>query len=480
MSATPTINVPPALLNAIFLFASNDDLYRKDLAPYFNQLAEAKLFSSLQYFVVDPLDSRKLMEILPQTDICFCLITVDFLDALSRHQSIQRKLMDEHHLKRLSVVSLLLHDWPVDHTLFKTSIVLPGKNKPILGGEWSHVYEAMKEASEILFKECTRIRAYKDELEQEYEDLQGSDDELKYWAFLKKYRHSHLAKQVKSQLDESIENRLWQQATKTGSAHDYLEYLQSAPLRMHHLDAASMLNTLEESEEAIWKDTQQVNKPEFFLRYKALFPKGKYVDFSTEEAARLLKQPLEYPKKDDAEDFQAYFLIRKAYEALKNRPGEIFAMESYLKYCLVLRGRVGRLVGDLNGKTFLFITYGIGVILLEVMLYLLVRGPGALDISLDSNFLRNALLILVNLFFMYRIVRSLEHVRADLQFAQNAQEMLKRANVLIKASFISHDNQSIQKILNVMASVEDKMKLIRKKSFLSYLIEAPLVEQGIE
>ena len=199
--------------------------------------------------------------------------------------------------------------------------------------------------------------------------------------------------------------------------------------------------------------------------------------FSTEEAARLLKEPLEYPKDDDAEDFQAYFLIRKAYEALKNRPSEIFAMESYLKYCLVLRGRVGRLVSDLNGKTFLFITYGIGIILLELMLYLLVRGPGVLDISLDTNFLRNVLLILINLFFIYRIVRSLEHVRADLQFAQNAQEMMKRAGVVIKASFISHDSQSIQKILNVMASLEDKIKVIRKKSFLTYLIEAPLVEQ---
>ena len=477
MSSTPTIDVPSTLLNAIFLFASNDDLYRKDLSPYFNQLAEAGVFSSLQYFIVDPLDSRKLLDVLPKTDICFCLITVDFLDAFSRNLSMQQKLMDEHNLKRLSVVSLLLHDWPVEHTLFRTSIVLPDKNKPILGGEWSHVYEAMRESSEVLLKECTRIRTHKDELEQAYEELEGSEDELKYWAFLKKYRHSHFAKEVKKQLDERIEKRLWQKASATGSADDYLEYIQSAPLRTHHLDAASMLNSIEESEEAIWNDTQQAAKPEFFLRYKASFPKGKYVGFSTEEAARLLKEPLEYPKDDDAEDFQAYFLIRKAYEALKNRPSEIFAMESYLKYCLVLRGRVGRLVSDLNGKTFLFITYGIGVILLEFMLYLLVRGPGALDISLDSNFLRNVLLILVNLFFIYRVVRSLEHVRADLQFAQNAQEMMKRAGVLIKASFISHDSQSIQKILNVMASLEDKMKVIRKKSFLTYLTEAPIVEQ---
>jgi hypothetical protein len=480
MSSTPVINVPSTLLNAIFLFASNDDLYRKDLSSYFNQLLEAKVFSSLQYFAVDPLDSRKLTEVLPQTDLCFCLITVDFIDAFSKRQSMQHKLMDEHQLKRLRVVSLLLHDWPVDHTLFKTSIILPDRNKPILGGEWSHMYEAMQQSSEILFRECIQIRAYKDEITQAYEELQGSDDEIRYWAFLKKYGHSHLAKTVKKELDEMIEERLWQKASTTGSAEHYLEYLQSAPLRKHQLDAASILNNIEESEELIWKDTQQVARPEFFLRYKASFPKGKYVDFSTQEAARLLKDPLEYPKDDDAEDFQAYFLLRKAYEALKNRPSEIFAMESYLKYCLVLRGRVEQLVRDMNGKSFLFITYGVGVLLLEIMVYLLVRGPGAIDLSLDTNFLRNALFVLINVFFMYRVFRSLEHVKADLQFAQNAQEMMKRASVLLKASFISHDNQSVQKILHVMASVEDKMKAIRKKSFLSYLFEAPLLDQQAE
>jgi hypothetical protein len=103
------------------------------------------------------------------------------------------------------------------------------------------------------------------------------------------------------------------------------------------------------------------------------------------------------------------------------------------------------------------------------ILYSKVLKP--LDMRLISNIIKGLIAVLFNLFIIYKVYRSIELLQEDQTFAQNAMELMRRASVLLRASYITGDQQSVQEILGVMSTVEEKVGLINKKGFLNYLVE---------
>lgn len=461
-----------SLLNVVVLYSKKDELYRNDLAPYLNQLQEQQVFSDIRYMEAESFDSRRFIDLLPRIDICICLLSIDFLDAMSRFSSIQQKIMDEHRVKRLQVAVYLLQDWPTEHTHFRSGIILPDDDKPILSGKWEYLHDAMEAANNKLLPICEEYRDYKDEVESEWEIVKDSGSELLYWQFIKEFPHCAYARIAKNQLNDLIEQRLWQRAKKSGMAQDYYHYLQSAPLRNYQLEAASTMASIEESEAKIWEDVSTFDSAELYYRYKLQFPRGQQlvnVDKKLEVLAE--KEAIKLGEEVEPEDYNAFFLWRKTYDALKEKPADLYAVNTYVQYCNVLRGKAYRLTKNLASRPYTFGIYVILFLLAEFGLYTLFRSPEPLDMRLISTIIKSLIAVLFNLFVIYKVYRSLELLQEDQTFAQNSVELMRRASVLLRASYITSDQQSVQEILGVMTTVEEKIGAINKKSFLNYLVE---------
>jgi hypothetical protein len=461
-----------SLLTVVVLYSKKDELYRNDLAPYLNQLQEQQVFSEIRYIEAESFDSRRFTDLLPRIDICVCLLSIDFLDAMSRFSSIQQKIMDEHRVKRLRVAVYLLHDWPTEHTYFRSGIILPDDDKPILSGEWKYLHDAMEAANHKLIPVCEAYRDYKEEVDFEWEMVKDSGSEVLYWQFLRQYPHCAHARLAQNQLNDLIEQRLWQKAKKSGMAQDYYHYLQSAPLRNYQLEAASALATIEESEAKIWEDISKFESAPLYYRYKLQFPKGKQnptVDKKLEVLTQ--KQAIKLGEEVVPEEYNALFLWRKTYDALKDKPADLYAVNTYVQYCNILRRKAFKLNRNLATKPYSFGLYVILFLLTEFALYTLFKSPEPLDMRLISNIIKGLIAVLFNLFIIYKVYRSIELLQEDQTFAQNAMELMRRASVLLRASYITGDQQSVQEILGVMSTVEEKVGLINKKGFLNYLVE---------
>ncbi|MCG8331599.1 MAG: hypothetical protein MI974_28175 [Chitinophagales bacterium] len=482
MKETQFVTSKPPLLYAVFLYSEKDNNYREELQSYLSLLEKERIFTKIDYWPVDDLNVRRLKKRLPDIDICFCLMSTYFLAAMSKDVAFERYLMGKHQLKHLRVISFLLREWKMEETVFRSSYILPEKDKPLLANVWESGHQAMLYAYNKLPAICQDVRERKDEVEAAWSFLQDHKREANYWRFLRKYRFCRYAKQARQELDELVESRLWKNAIRRQTAAAYYQYLREAPLRKHYLEAASLLHAIEESEEMVSKDMVRNDLPSYYLRYKSLFPKGKYQEFAHDKVKGFLKEEplLEEEPQEMVNDDQAFYLLKKAYSALKDDPEGLFSLESYIKYCWAIRVKMTGLVRRLQNMPFNFISMLMLIIFFEMMLLVFFSMREGLIDVLTANLRITFFMVIVHMFAFIFVRRAYHNIIVDRQFANDAQTLLKRASVLIKASFITNDQRSINQILKVVLMIEEKEKEVSKKGFLDYMIQNRVLESAEE
>jgi len=464
---------PPSypLLSALFLYSEQDTEYLDKLKYFLNLSQQDKNLSVVRYFYLEKFQRRRFLDNLQRSDICFCLFSDYFRSLIGGYPEVEQKLMDEHQLKRVRVVTFLLNNSQIELTPFRSSFILPGISHPIQGELWKHEEDAMRQAYRTLGPICLQLRRYKDNVQRSWDNIKNSKDEALFEGFLEIFPHCRYAAEARKQLDELREDRLWQAAIENDDAVSYYDYLQLAPLRYHFQDAASRLNAIEENEELIWNDVREKARPEFYLKYKAYFPNGKYNEFIDNELKRQLRKPISLAKKDKPESFEGFFLKKKAYEALQGKPEEVFSMESYLDYCKSIRNQLSRLYRKLSRKVVEYGAY-IAMLVLVELFFLWIQPD--LEAWLNRNAFVFLLALGINIWFFYRAYQGYYHISQDLDTVKGNGELLKRASVLIKASFITGDKKSVKQVLEVMRDIEDHQKEVDKKGFLYYLTISPL------
>lgn len=471
MSHPPSIGNPvkSTQLSAVLLYSEQDATARGELDNYLELLRLHGSFNLLKSYDLEGLEVRRFLSSLPQVDMCLCLLSPAFLSTMQQKGNLLRRLMDEHQVQRLTVVTLLLKSWPTEATPLRSSIVLPAKDKPIKATIWTAPHDAFMDIYQALPGICEAIYVHKRAVEEAWTVLQNDKVEASYRIFLNKYPYCKWAPQALQELNELCENRLWEAAQEKKNALAYYQYLRDAPLRNHYLDAASALNSIEENEDQVWQDLQEAPSPSLFIRYRSLFPKGKYLQEARKGLSEGLSPQLALgsPTKGDS-----LFLTRKVQEIMKSRTDELFDLNNYLNYALTLRGKLNKLKKNLNNRPLTFLSGWLSGMLILFLLYSISTTSGTLTESLSLSNFRLYAFLLAGVIFSYRVYRSVVLVGEDKEFVSEKEELLKRASVLLKACYIEDDHITAEKILSTMVAIENEIDQINDKGFFFYLFSS--------
>jgi hypothetical protein len=481
MSTKPTvIDTPPPqvrpLLSAVFLYSDKDESYQQRVRYFMNLARQDKTLSGVKYHTLESFHKGRFIRNLSNTDLCICLYSDYFKAWMGDHPGIAERLMEEHQLRRLQVICLMLNDAGIEETPMRSSHIFPYRKPPIQDAYWSVEEDAIRSAYISLRPVCELFRRYKNNVNRSWEKIKDSNDEDDFTGFLELFPYSWYSEKARNIRNELMEQRLWKTAQEEGTAAAYFDYIQRTPLKHHYDEATTFLNTIEENEALIWQDVEAQQRPEYYIYYKGLFPRGKRNEAIDKELGRIFKKPITLSEEEeDPDEFEGLYLIKKTYEALRDSPEEMFSFQAYMRYCLTLRGAASKLSKKLSFKVLEYGLYVFMVVLVE--LFLLYTTPD-LKNWLNDNAIEVLLATGLNLFFLYRATRGYQHLEQDIFTAKEDNELLKRASVLIKASFISGDAGAVQKIAEILRVIEERIKEVNHKSFLTYLSESALEQEN--
>lgn len=452
--------------NAVFIYSEKDELLRQGLADYLIMLQERGLLGETRYYCLESFGTTRLTQLIGQADLFLFLFSVSLMANLPPGIAALEELARQHKLKRLKLIALLSRSWDVADTPFQGAITLPEGQRPILGNDWSSPHQAYEHIFEKLQVICQETAAYKASLELAWQDAAAQHEVESYYHFLQSYPYSKYTKKAKASINRLQEDELWQEALQRGTVESYAQYLIRSPLHEHVVEASNWIDATEDSEAANWAEAEKQGRAEFFFRYKAAFHRGNHLAQANHNIKELLSKqvPIEgtYPS-----PLESNYLMHQAYQKLQ--PEAIFALESYLKYCWLMRTNIDRLALNQGSNRLVFLLfYGLFFIVEFSILnsYSFFWGEEG---SLGLKIVKIGAIATFNLLLFRQMYWSMNNLALDVRFLENARGFLRRAAVQLKVSFLANDVIRVQQILALLVKVEQKAGLIEKKNILQYL-----------
>jgi hypothetical protein len=452
--------------NAVFVYSEKDELLRQSLADYLLMLQERGLLGEVRYYCLESFGTSRLTQLIEQADIFLFLFSVSLMTNLPPGVAALEELSRQHKLKRLKLIALLSRAWDVADTPFQGAITLPEGQRPILSNDWSSPHQAYEHIFEKLQVICQETADYKVALELAWQDAVTQHEEGSYFHFLQSYPFSKYTKKAKAAINRLQEDELWQEALQQGSVESYAQYLIKSPLHEQVKEASNWIDETEESEAANWAEAEKQGRAEFFFRYKAAFHRGNHLEKANQKIKELLSKQVPIDGRY-ASQLASNYLMHRAYRKLE--PEAIFALDSYLKYCWLLRTNVDRLALNQGSNRLVFLLF-YGLFFLSEFFILNSYGFfwGEGD-SLGLKILKIGAIATSNLLLLRQMYWSMGSLALDVRFLENARGFLRRAAVQLKVSFLANDIIRVQQILTLLVQVEQKASLIEKKNILQYL-----------
>jgi hypothetical protein len=467
----------PPLLEACVIYSERDAEYKDDLTAYLRLLRSYRLLGGVQYIEVGKLDVQQLTERLDGVDMVFFLVSIDLLTDDFFKSSLFKRILKFHQLKRLRVVPILVRECPSYRDVFKKIPLVPPGGTPIAHSQWASRDNAYLEVFNSLTEICRQAGEYKTSLEEAWSDAEKTGTVESYSHFLKKHPYSLYARQARKAIDKMTEEHLWKEAVENDDVESYFHYLVNSPLNEYRYQAGGKIEEIEDDEERLWAVAQDSEQLELYFHYQNQFPKGKYVHQAKEIVREKLKMPeTEISGEDNA--VESNYLMMTAFEQLD--PSEIFSLQTYENYLSSLKYKEEELLKRLvSNKTAYPVLY-LGFFLFEFMAYVVYNfmtteeGAGADTSGLGT--LGWGVVITLNAYILWRMYRSFAYMEKDIALLYKIVTYLKTLTTLLKVAFLTYDKQSAKNIVKFVALIEDRARVVNKKTVYSYLF--PLEEHA--
>jgi len=449
-------------LTAVFLYSRKDEAFKEGFSDYLKLLQSGYHLSSLTFQDIDNLSPFRFEQVLEEVDLFLFACSAHLFAHPNMQHGVFRRLVRYHHMGRLRAVAISCRPWKLEETVLKGVIHLPENGRPAGHPSWGSEDEAFLHIFHALRALCEEWLEKKTRLELSWKQAQVSHEVEAYYAFLKQYPHSRYSAEALNLADNLSEQELWMQAKEHKGLVNYFRFMLSSPQQKEHLEEAALnITRIENDEEQVWADTLAQKGPEFFFRYKAMFPTGKYVKEAGKQIREFLKKPIALAVAHRRASESLYL----TYQAYKRLPAEeFFSLSFYLSYWSRLNGKAGTLSDNLARKPLRYPFY-------IALAFLLALTFFSWKVEGDSTGLPSPgwlIAVIVVGFVAHCLVRY--RLRKDQEMVSASLLALEQAAAFLKTGFLANDPQMVRETLDRMTQIERLLEDIEHKNFLHYLL----------
>ncbi len=448
-------------LTAVFLYSRKDEAFKEPFADYLKLLQSGYHLSSLTFQDIDSLSPFRFEQVLEETDLFLFACSAHLFAHPNMQHGVFRRLACYHNMGRLRAVAISCRPWKLEETVLKDVIHLPENGRPANHPAWGSEDEAFVHIFHALRALCEECLEKKAQLELSWKQAQVSHEVEAYYAFLKQYPHSRYSAEARNLADNLSEEELWIQAKENKGLSNYYRFMLSSPQQKEHLEEAALnITRIENDEERVWADTLAQKGPEFFFRYKAMFPEGKYVKEARKQIRKFLKKPIALAVAHRKAS-ESLYLMYLAYKRLSAE--EFFSLSFYLSYWSRLNGKAGTVSGNLARKPLRYPFYIALAFLLAFTLFSWkVEGGGGF-----FPFGWSIVAIVLG-FIFHHLVRY--RLRTDQEMVSASLLALEQDAAFLKIGFLTNDPQMVRETLGRLSQIERLLEAVEHKNFLHYLL----------
>ena len=455
-------------LTAVFLYSRKDEAFKERFGDYLKLLQSGDYLLGLTFQDIESLSPYRFRERVENSDIFLFAGSPHLFAHPNMSHPVFKRLVSYHHTGRLRVIALNCRPWNLEDTILKSVIRLPGNGQPLTDSDggtkdeaFLHVYNYLRQLCEDWIKEKSR-------LEQSWKLAQRSHEVEAYQAFLKKHPHSRYSQEARNLADNLSEAELWAKTREKESLQHFFGYLLSPSQQQERQnEAARKITEIEEDEDRFWADTEIQKGPEFFIRYKAMFPEGKYREEADKKLHKLLKRPGQLATRH-VKASEHYYLMHLAYQRLPEE--EYFSLNSHLLYCRQLRGYHGKVVTDVRWRGYIY-----PILLVPALLALAFFAWRSISEIADTPSVSSALATMTAVIFVglmaYGSFHSLRHLYGDHHKLQGALQVLIQSAAYLKVGYLTNDPKTVWEIQLQLTRIEKQLQAIGQKNILHYFFQ---------
>ncbi|MCO6479001.1 MAG: hypothetical protein J5I94_20370 [Phaeodactylibacter sp.] len=460
-------------LTAVFLYSRKDEAFKEEFGDYLKMLQRGDHLLGLDFLDIESLSPYRLQEKLDKVDFFIFSSSVHLFAHPNMRAPLFRQIMRHHHAGRLRVVTICCRPWDLEDTVLNGAIRFPRDGRPLNGSNGKMDDEACRQIFNKLRQLCDNWRGRKTQMEYAWKRARAMDTAEAYYAFLKKHPLSKYAREARERADELDEATAWKNAEKEKDVNSYYHYLlASSPEKKRLEEAALSITNIEEDEERFWEDIKEQEGPEFFFRYKAMFPNGKYIQEADEMIQKFFDKPpalANTPEKQPAHNTLNHLAHKRLSEE------EHYSLTSYLLFCGEKRFHLEEAIYWGWWKWYFNAVLLLSVPALVVFFYVLLKQLLFFEYGVSKTLLGLSAIIA----FLYtglRVYGSFTLLRKDWESLMDADKFFRRASALLKVGFISNDAKRVWDTMAQLSRMDKKLRRIEHKNILHYLLPEKKIE----
>lgn len=453
-------------LTAVFLYSQKDEAIKERFGDYLKLLQSRDDLLDIRFEDIESLSPFRFGKKMDKFDLFIFASSPHLFAHPNMKDPIFRKLMHYHNTRRLRVAAVCCRPWALEDTVLKDAIRFPGNGKSVDRSNEQAEDEAYRDIFNDLSRLCEKWKKEKTGVEHAWRQARAIHEVEAYEAFLKKYPHCRHAQEARNLADNLTEAELWEKANKEDGLKHFYSYLLSPSKNDERLDeAAQKITGFEEDDERFWRDTETQKGPEFFLRYKAMFPRGKHIEEANKKLGKILSKPAPLATAH-VKPTEYQYLMHLAYQHLPEE--EFFALDCNLMYCGQIR-RYRDYVSFWNFWKQLLFTVSYIVMLGLIGLACWYGSPLLSSGSAITNTLVDILAVIAFLYSIDWIARSFHFMKKDRKELKEARQALAQMYAYLKVGFLTNDARGIWKIQTFLDRTDRKLHDIQHKGFFHYL-----------
>lgn len=448
-------------LTVCILYSAKDQAVKDKASAYFQLLQSEGITGKTRYFELENQPANWWLKAIEEWNVFVLLVTIDLVTNPSYRQLLN-KLKTEHKMDRIALLPILIGEAGIRLKQFENLLVFPSSKCALQSGFWDtpdNFYFSILDEVIAAIKEFAVHKENHDDL---WSATCAADQVGAYNYFLEEYPYSRHADDAREKIRILVEKGLLEKLDHAELASDYYEYIVNTPLDEERDQAALKISEIENDEDLIWAETKDKARLEDLLEYRCRFPKGKYLP----EVSRLIEMRLMENAHVDyvISRGNAKLLKKLAYDNLHK--SEIYSLERHLDYLDDLDRKLAGIISEWwftkDAKFFPFF----GVVL-SPMIFVLFT----------SALVSQVLLLCVSAFVFYRVRRGMLFQNDDRNYLADARNELQKLQVLLKIYFITHDQQSKNKVMHLLWQIDQQSDQIKKKGPWNYLSQKEKIEE---
>ncbi len=454
-------------LTAVFLYSRKDEDFKENFGDYLKILQKRDHLQGLDFLEIESLSPYRLQEKLDKTDLFIFASSVHLFAHPNMKAPFFRQVIRYHHTGRLQAIAICCRPWDLEDTVLNGAIQFPRDGHSLNGSNGRTDDQACLQVFNKLKELCDKWRGLKIQMEYAWKRARAIDTPEEYQAFLKKYAFSKYAQEAKKRAGELDEAAAWKKAEKEKDIKSYQHYLlASSPQKERMEEAALGITNIEEDEERFWEDIKGQKGPEFFFRYKAMFPDGKYVKEADEKIRKFFDRPpalANTPEKQPAHNTLNHLAHKRLSEE------EHYSLTSYLLFCGEKRFHLDEAIYWGWWKWYFNAVLLLSVPALVVFFYVLLKQLLFFEYGVSKTLLGLSAIIA----FLYtglRVYGSFTLLRKDWESLMDADKFFRRASALLKVGFISNDAKRVWDTMAQLSRMDKELRKIEYKNILHYLL----------